>query len=114
MQQTLNTIMTEPLERAYLVYGSETVWREAVFNALRDQMLREGFSDWNWSVFYGSKDLEAGAVIEELSTVPWGGGLKVVTITDAESVPIRYGNHCSMGTIKGTDQFLSSFLSQAG
>ena len=87
MQQMIKKIKTGPLQRAYLVHGSETVWREAVLDALRDRVLKEGFSDWNWAVFYGSKNTEAGFILEELATAPWGGGSKVVAVMDAESVP---------------------------
>lgn len=83
----LKKLEAEPLPRVILVHGQETVWRDRVFEALKQRTEKETLGEWNWSVFYGSKDLSLDSLLTELATLPWGGAPKIVVLRDAEFVP---------------------------
>ncbi len=86
MDQVLKQIASDKLALVYVVQGTDPYRQKAVYQALYDRSTKDGFSDWNWVTMDGSKDLEAGQIIEELAMPTWGGGAKIVVISDAEQV----------------------------
>ncbi len=87
MDRIVEQIKEKPLERVYVVHGPDGHRQKNILAALQARALQGSFSDWNWVLIAGSKDLTAGQIIEELSTTPWDGGEKVVAVTYGEQVP---------------------------
>ncbi len=87
MQAMLGKIKTEPLPRAILVHGSETVLQNQVYEALKERIASGPTAEWNWSVLQGSKEFDPEPLFVDLGTVPWGGTTKVVVLRRADLVP---------------------------
>lgn len=86
-ESLLKRLAEESLPRVVFVHGEETVWQERVYELLKQRSARDSFGEWNWSVFYGSRELNLDALTTELATVPWGGASKIVVLRDAHLVP---------------------------
>jgi len=87
VQRVLENIKTKPLPRAFLVHGPETAWHEAVFKALREKIAAEGFIEWNWSLFIGTKDFDETPLLTDLAAIPWGGTAKIAILKEAHLIP---------------------------
>lgn len=80
-------IETKPLPRALFVHGSEKIFHDQILAALKKRNAQDDLAEFNWSVFYGSKEFELDSLLMELGMVPWGGGSKIVVVKDADSIP---------------------------
>jgi DNA polymerase-3 subunit delta len=92
-QEILQEIETEPLPRVLFVHGPETVWHDRIFTALKHRNSKDSLAEFNWSVFYGSKDMDLEPLLLELGMVPWGDGPKIVVLKNGESVPAAIMEH---------------------
>lgn len=81
-----------PLARAYIIHGPDKYGQEQAYQALYQRALEEGFEDWNWVTVSGDKDLELSQLIRELTTSPWGGGVRIVVVNNAERLPTEFMN----------------------
>ncbi len=86
-QALLQRLEREPLPRVLFVHGQEAVWRDRVFELLKQRSAQDEFGQWNWSVLYGSKELSLDAVTAELAMVPWGDSPRIVVLRGAQQVP---------------------------
>ena len=77
----------DPLPRVFLVHGSEMFWHRQILAVLQERVFRGELGQWNWSVFYGSKDFEEEPLLVELATLPWGGTEKIVVLKEANLIP---------------------------
>ncbi len=87
MQKILKKIETEPLPRVILVHGPETVWHDRIYATLKKRNNEDSLGQWNWSVFYGTKDFDLEGILVELATVSWGDSSKIVILRNGELVP---------------------------
>lgn len=87
VQKTLQRIEVEPLPRVLFVHGSEIVWHDRIYAALKRRNAKDSMAEFNWSVFHGHKELSLEALLVELGMVPWGEGPKIVILKNGELVP---------------------------
>ena len=88
VQRILQRIETEPLPRVLFVHGSEAVWHDRIYAALKRRSAKDSLAEFNWSVFYGNKDLDLETLLLELGMVAWGEGPKIVVLKNGELVPV--------------------------
>lgn len=87
VQRILKEIETQPLPRVLFVHGSETVWHDRIFAALKKRNAEDSLAEFNWSLFYGEKEFDLEPLVYELGLVPWGAGPKIVVLKNAELIP---------------------------
>lgn len=89
MNEIIDRLQTQPLAPVYLIHGADRYRQHEVYKALYQRAISEGLPDWNWINIEVDKQLELRNIIDELKTAPWGGGTKIVAVTDAEQIPIN-------------------------
>lgn len=72
----------EQLKRVYLITGSDTPKVEKAVRRLRDRITADAGTDINIDIF-DALDHNAGQVIQSASTLPFGEGLRLVTVMNA-------------------------------
>jgi DNA polymerase-3 subunit delta len=86
VSKIIEAIETKPLPRVLLVHGSEKIYHDRIFAALKKRNAMDSLGELNWSVFHGARDFVLEPLLHELSMVPWGDGTKIVVLKDADLI----------------------------
>lgn len=87
MNEIIDRLQKQPLAPIYLIHGANKYRQQEIYETLYKRAISEGFPDWNWINIEVDKQLELANIVDELKTAPWGGGIKIVAVTDADQIP---------------------------
>lgn len=74
------------LLRAYLIVGSDHLKRDTAVTKLKGYV-REGLEDFNIDERTAASSADPSELVSSLQTLPFGGGIRIVIIHDAEKLP---------------------------
>lgn len=80
-------LLNKALDQVYLIHGDDNYRQQEIFQVLYKRVVSDGFPDWNWVNVAATKNQELNQIIDQLQTTPWGNGVKIVAVTDADNIP---------------------------
>jgi DNA polymerase-3 subunit delta len=96
-------ILTQPLARLYIIHGENQYLQKEIYTTLQRRAEQDGILDWNWVNLTPDKELQPADVMRELQTTPWGGGTKIIALTDADVLDAEFLNKLADGLAKATE-----------
>ncbi|NLM26435.1 MAG: DNA polymerase III subunit delta [Firmicutes bacterium] len=89
----IQQIKTKPLAKVYVVHGPDQYKQDQVYKALYERALEDGFGDWNWVTIEGHKELALSELTNELATAPWGGGQRIIAVSQGDQISTEVMNN---------------------
>lgn len=86
MFRTKQAILTEALQRLYVIYGEDQYLKDELFRTFQKRAEQSGMPDWNWINLTAGEELRPADLINELLTPPWGSGPRIVVLRDAHEL----------------------------